>query len=152
MAHYGKVALSLGILALVGALFIPTMIETTQENHNTTVQIDEGSTQNLSDRLRVSVIEVNGTSEATISYTNTNTYHSKTITLTPGETRNVTLDGEYIESTLNSVSSTGEATIRTKYPPMFGWDDGSKTFINNFVIVIVIIVAVALIGILKILS
>jgi len=150
MASYGKIALSLGILALVGALFIPTLVDSSQEDQNTTVALQEGGNYSLTDRLVVRVVKSNGTTgEATISYLNSRTSHATSVTLSEGQSQNITLDGEYIETRLDDVTTDGETTTTTEYPPTFGWEEGAITFTDSLPIILVLLAFVALVGVLK---
>jgi len=123
----------MGILVLAVALFIPTIIDATAEDQTVSDTMTVGDTTELTDRLSVTLDDVNQSSgNINLTYINTQTQDKNQTTVGETNTKMVTLSGETINATNEMVESTDSAIVTSEYPPMFGWSSGARTFFDHF--------------------
>lgn len=144
------IAFCLGILALASAFFLPSIIDATQQDAKTTLELDEYENQNITQRLHINASSVNSTTKtATITYQKRTTLEDQNISLTEGANGTVQLANEDILVTLNEVSDNGKIIVTTQYPPTFGWNRGSREFIKHFDIILALLALTLGMGALK---
>lgn len=142
-------AMILGLVILGIALFIPSMIDATQSDSVTTVQLADGETANVTEVLQIEASNIsNGQSEANITVRNTRTFNDSQKLHNVSETKSHTVDGDTVDTTLDSIDSSNVATITVNYSPMFGWDRGPKVFFKNTPIILSLVGFLLLMGIL----
>lgn len=144
MASTGKLALAIfavGILGLAIALFAPAALDPTVGNVTQTVNATEGEDIDLTDTLRVTVNDVeDGGDTVNATLRSLRTHNSSQVTVDEGNTTNTTVDGDTLHVTTDSVESNTDAIITVEYPPVFGWDSGPRTFIENMDTILIIVV------------
>lgn len=140
-------AVALGVLVLAMALFVPSLIDATQDDAQKTVELTEGSSQNLTERLSLTAHDISsGQSEANVTLENLVTLNRTAEHLNVSETKTLNLSNEDVEVTLDSISDTDEALITATYSPMFGWDAGPRTFVENLDLVLALLGALTILG------
>lgn len=126
-----KAGFAVGILVLAVALFVPTLIDGTQENASETLQLSENESRELTDTLTVRAENFSEANDnATVHFENSRTFASNSTFVNASQNGNVMLSGDRINVSLSTVDADG-ATVSVSYPPMFGWDDGSRTFLEH---------------------
>lgn len=136
-----------GILILAVALFIPTFVDTTQGNATQVLELDNGSSVELTDKLSVGAVTVSNTgNNATIEYTDETSLATNQTLLNVSESGNMTLSGDYVNVTLDSIPENETVRITSTYPPMFGWNAAARTFINNSEIILVMLAGITVLA------
>lgn len=150
MSNKAKLALSLAMLALAAALFIPTLIDSTQQKTQSTVELEQDSQFNLTQRLRIEATDIdNQNSYTNVTLTNTQTLEKKEANVSEGENVTFELSGENILVTVERIDDKSDGNVsvnRVEYDPKFGWQDESKGFIEHFDIILTILALVAAMG------
>lgn len=121
-----------GILIFVAALFVPTFVDNTTADATDVVELSEGESTNLTDRLSIEAHDINsGQDEINTTLQNLADLNATTAHLNTSETKTLNLSNEDINVTLDSISSNDEATITAVYSPAFGWDAAPRLFFEN---------------------
>lgn len=148
MADPLKAAFAVGILTFGAALFVPPLADATQDDATDTLEVDNGTETDITDRLTVGITEVNTTatpSYATVEYTNNRTLDSVNATIDVTNSSTVTLSEDDLKTTVHSIH--GEMVmIGVTYPPMFGWDREARTFFQNIELIIVLLGVAIIVG------
>lgn len=151
-----KDAVAVGILVLSVALFVPTLVDVTQDTKQDIAQIQNQSTEEFTGRLSVRVTDVSFSgSKATVEVSNSDTLESNETTLNVSQSEQLTVGGENVTVKLENVDLiTGYeyATVTVTYRPTFGFGSGSKIFFQNMEIVIVLIGFIIVLGVLGVVS
>lgn len=134
----GKTAvavLGFALLVLLGAIAIPSAIESKDDTVIEAAQIDTGETAFFNDQIEISVIDSSQT-ETTIRVTDTET----------GDTENATIE-ESAETTFNfqagditvrnDVSNNQGATLTVEYPAIYGFSPAARTIGDNLAIILI---------------
>jgi hypothetical protein len=151
-----KDAVAVGILVLCVAVFVPTLVDGTQNDKTAIAEIEENSTFDYTDKLSVEAVSVSqSSSSATIEVRNSETFESSQKVLNASESKVYQVGGENVTATLEQLrfSTGGEyATVSVSYPPTFGFGDASKDFFENMEIVIVLVGFIIVLGVLGVVS
>jgi len=150
MANPIKAVIVFGIFVLAVSLLVPTLITATTSNQTSVLELEENETRELTEKLTTTAQKVNPPGDnATISFEDTTALktNSTYLNATSSPNGNVTLSGDQINVSLRSVSNDSVATVSISYPPMFGWIDGARSFINESGLLIAMVSVVAIIGV-----
>jgi len=147
MANVAKWGFVLAVFALATALFLPTLITSTQTTDTQSFDLQEGGVGNVTDYLAVEALNVSSSnSNATLEAVDREDFDSNNTAIDVGNTSTVTLDGEDVTLGVESVDDTDSVVFNATYPPMYGFNDGVRTFYQNWEGLVVIIGAMLLIG------
>lgn len=139
-----------GILIFVAALFVPTFVDNTTADAEDVVELGEGESTNLTDRLSIEAHDINnGQNEVNTTLKNLVTLNTTTAHLNTSETKTVNLSNEDINVTLDSITSNDVATLTAVYSPTFAWDEAPRLFFENMEMVFALLgflIALASIG------
>jgi len=136
--NVGGVAVIIGILILGMALFVPSLVDVTQNDAKETLSLDNQSNQELTDKLSVTVDDVVDGSNATLTLTDDTTLETNSTTVDVGNESTLALSGDNITVGVESVD-TDSAQFNATYPPMFGWDSAPRTFMQNTEIIFILL-------------
>lgn len=129
-------AFALGILVLAVAVFIPTLINATQEDQMETMEIRDNQTVSVTDRLSIGVADINLTAgDANVTATNSDTLNSQTQRVSEGSEAMMEMDGGNVTVGVDTLTADarGEyAQLTVAYSPMFGWDSGARLFVEHW--------------------
>lgn len=143
-----KAAFALGIIVLAAALFVPALIEATEEPATETLSLDNGTQSELTERLSVGVVGVNASatpSNATVEYTDETSFATNSTTVDVGNESTVTIDGDNLTTGVESVDGS-TVQFNTTYPPMYGWNSGARLFFENSGLLLVALAGAMVVG------
>jgi len=144
-------AVGMGVILIFVAVAFPAFISGAQTGGTTetTATITDGVNDSV-DVANVLVATLTDKSESTASMTLTSaqTGDSADVTLTEGETAEITLDNETVTVTLLTVEGgqAGDVTVRAIYPSDFGWGSGAKTLTDQLPLVFAALALVIVLG------
>lgn len=151
-----KNAIAVGVLVLSVALFIPTLVDGTQNENQDISEIENGTTYDVNEKLSVSVTSVNVSNNTSkVEVTNTDTLESSEKLLNVSKSKVYTIGGENVTAKLEGLreSPRGEfATVTVTYPPTFGFGQASKTFFENVELMIVLVGFIIVLSVLGVVS
>lgn len=142
-------AVSVGIVILFVVVAMPVVVNGMTGSTSQTVQFDEGETQDLTERLNVTVTNINATANyATVSLEDSATLDSQTETIDEGKESTFTLSGGNVSITVGSIDggSPETAILSTSTPNQYGWADGASTLADNLGLVIVAVAFIVILG------
>jgi len=152
MADMGQAAFALGLVVLVVALFIPTLVGTSLEDARTTLNLSEDESTELTDKLRVEVTNATTSpsvpatpSNATIEYTDLGNLDTNSSVMDQGTNTTLNLSGDSIDTGMEFVTN-DSARFNVTHPPMFGWNDSARSFIGFMDTLLVLLGGMLLIG------
>lgn len=136
------VIFAIGVMGLVIALFAPNAIDPIINNVSHTENMTEGETVELTDTLSLTLNDVDqGNDTVNATYRAVRTQNATSVSLNVSETKSVQLDGDTLSLTLDEIESNSDAILTAEYQPVFGWDSGPRTFVENLDIIMMILVA-----------
>lgn len=146
--------IAIGLFALVVALFVPQLVDGTQDNTESTIEIENDTLYSETERLDISPTDVSSVgSNATIEVTNSQTLNASEKLLNVSESKSYVLDSENVTVTLNSIrsDSTGQyVTVTVAYPTTFGFGEGAQLFFEQLEFIIVAVGFIIVMGILAV--
>lgn len=139
---------AVGVLALVIAVAGPSILDPVINDSDQTLSVTGGEDYVLTDTLNVSVTDIEqGASTANATFTNLRTRNtSSTGAVAEGNSTTVTLDGDQITFEVDDITGSNTAVTTAVYPPLFGWADGPRRFMENLDIIIMILIGAIVIG------
>lgn len=146
MSRFITAIMAFGVFVLLIGLIIPTAIDASHTNATNGFELSEGENTTITEGLRMSVHSISGDS-ANISLIDTQTRENVTQELTVGETQNYTTNGENTTVTLESISGVDTSTT-VEYNRTYGWNDGSKLFVENLGLLIALLALLLVVGLL----
>lgn len=136
------VIFAIGVIGLVIALFAPSAIDPVINDVSQTENMTEGETVELTDTLSLTLNDVDqGSGDANATYRAVRTQNTTFVSLNTSESKQVQLEGDNLTLTLDEIESNSDAILTASYPPVFGWDSGPRTFVENLDIIMMILVA-----------
>lgn len=137
------VAFAIGVIGLSIALFAPAAIDPVINDVSETTNVSEGGTVELSDTLQLTMEEVNqGADTINGTFLSTRTRNASTTGLIDeGNSTTVMIDGDNLTLSNDEVTGATTAVISATYPPLFGWADGPRTFVENLDLMMLVVVA-----------
>jgi hypothetical protein len=150
MAKSGSimVALAFGVFLLMIAFFAPQMMGTVNGDSDTTQQLIEGETVEITDYLSVRAKNVSQSpGNATLVYTSNKTYNQTETNVSDGGSSDIQLDGRNLTVEVDGIRDTQTAIVTTNHPNTFGWNEGAAGTINNLGLFLVILAGIILLGI-----
>lgn len=148
-------ALALGVLVLAVAVFMPTLINSTEGDATTTFELEAGDTNNPTEKLQIEAESLQNTTNgtnATLTVRSLDTLNESTQTIPEGNNSVYTIDGENVTIFNDAmITEGGTETVRITavYNPKFGWNDGARTFFSNMGIILALLAFIILGAILK---
>lgn len=131
-----------GVFALAIALFAPAAIDPIVNDVQQTHNMTEGETVELTDTLDVTLNDVDqGGDGINATYRAPRTQNTTFASVNTSESKTIELDGDNITITNEAIESNTDAIITSLYPPMFGWDSGPRTFIEELDTIMMILFA-----------
>lgn len=128
-AVMASMAIGVGLLA-VALLFTPVM-DTTTSDTTQYLEVDNGTTENVNDRMSIEAEEINGTN-STVTLENRGDFNSTTKTIDAAVETEFNLSGEtLLVSNTEIIDNNTTARYRVTYPPTFGWNGFAGTFFTN---------------------
>lgn len=136
-----QAVLALGLLALVVGFVMPTFITTPDSNSTETIELDEDTERNLTERLSINATYINSTSEeATFVVKNLQNYSTNQTSVNQTTLTNSTvLNGDTITVQLQNFRSNSSVLAQVTYPPMFGWAGGARGLMGKLPLVIALL-------------
>ena len=116
-------AIFIGLIVMVVVIAIPAFIEAPNQDVVQSVEIDEGSSEDINERISVSVDAITG-EDADIRVQDSETGETQTETIALDGSYTYEFDGGDISVTVTEVTDTSVVTT-VGYPTMFGWSDGA---------------------------
>jgi len=140
-------AFSLGVLLLAVALLFPTFLDAQSQDASATDVIELNTSQEVSDQLQVNATSINTSGpNATLRYESLETHNRTSATIDEGNSTTLTIDGQDINTTVESVRSSSAVVVQTSYPNTFGLASGPASVITNFGTLLVILAGVLVFG------
>lgn len=137
-----------GLAVLIMGAFFPTFIDAAEGTVEATSDLEVNQNDTLGELLEIELTSVDG-DNATFELTETRSADSATINISATNSSTVTLAGEEVTSTVDSVDE-DSAIITTEYPPAIGWAEGAKLFVEQtglLLALVAFIVTVAMLAI-----
>lgn len=147
-----KAAAAMGILLLAVALLVPTLANSVNDNEAQTFNLSVNETQELTDKLQVELTDTQqqaANDNATVKYTNLDDLSTNKTTLNESTNDKLNLSGDTITVQVKNISSNA-AQVRSEYPPMFGWNNGARTFYeesDTIIIGLAVAIVIVLFGV-----
>lgn len=135
---------ALGMFTLLIAFAVPPAISASQSTTTDTFVLGEDETAAVTDGLNVT-LDDSTDGNATVTFEDTETGISETVTVNESETVNVTLNGEDVTVTVTE-SSELEAQLEVEYSQRYGWDAGAKTVASHLDVILLIVAFALLVG------
>jgi len=145
-----KGVFALGIIGLAVAFLIPTLVGAASGDSTSYMELHQNDTQSLTDRLSLSLDDVNGTDKnVTVTLRDETDFDNTTAEISTGSQREVQLSGENVTIAVRTVYDANKSVkMAVDYPPMFGWVSGAAVFINNIGVILVLLGGIMLLAIL----
>lgn len=138
---------AIGVLVLGMALFVPALIDASQGDASDTFELTNQSSEDLTDTLQVEVTRVNQSEDNTnVTVRDLRSLDTNSTQLDAGNATDLTLSGDTINVTADSIINASASQLTVVYPPMFAWDDGPRTFVDNLDIVLALLAMVVILG------
>lgn len=144
-------ALALGVLVLAVAVFVPTLIDATDQDTTQSVELVEGEQTDLTDNLAVRADAIANTAagtNATIRVRSLDTLNDSTKTIDEGNTSVFVVDGANVDVE-NVATSNDSVIVRSTYDPRFGWNGGAATFFDNIGVILALLALIIVVAVLK---
>lgn len=134
----------IGLIIIVTfvAFTFPVVIDSAPGSAETTVTIDKGNDDIVTEYLSIGVEDSSNT-EANITATNTRVGDTSYVVITEGTTTEIPLGTDTINVT-NQRSTPTEATLTVEYSRSFGWDSSSDWFLENLGLLMVVLAFVSI--------
>ena len=145
------VGVGFALIILFIAFAFPSMMTAATDNSSTTTFLIEGETEEIvTDTLEIEMITVDQNEEnATVRYTDLETFNHTEIELNTSETKTVEIEGEEIGSLLVSIDDNDAATVESNYSSMYGWHPAAQTFgtyLGEILMISAIVVILSFLG------
>jgi ABC-type oligopeptide transport system substrate-binding subunit len=152
MSNTAKIAFTFGVFVLLIAMLVPTLISATDSNQTESIELNEGESTAITQRLTVTAQNVSNSGQnATFVAQSEASLNTTEYGLNVTESQTQTLDGENVTIHLRNIQSPTDgsadvATLDVTYSPFFGWNDGATAFWNNLGIIVGMVAFLMVVG------
>ena len=144
MSKFPVVALGFVLIVLLGALTVPAAIDTSDGTVQTSVTLEEGESQLITENLDIIVEETNN-ADATITLVYPPGSESNTQIIDEGST--VTYSFEEGDVMVTNVDSTNQrVTLLVEYDSTFGYSDAGVIVSENIGIILVAMLLISIVS------
>lgn len=140
--------ISLGMLALMMAFFVPPIIDAQDNEIRNTVELEEGESVIVDEVVRLEMNTVdNANSLVNLTVRDVSTQSGVNVTnLSVNETKTVTPVDEPISVTLESIETGQRAEVTPEFSRTYGWNDGAAAFIAELDTIMTVVGFLAVAG------